>query len=305
LPGISHTFNVQAIDLGGANSPSWGTVIASTLATPDTTPPPAATVNYFKPVTSYGNMEFKFTTAATGDTAWYKIQRSTNGTTWTDDTGWTATFASTVITKVLGGGPYAAGQTVYARALVRDASLNVTTGASQSYVLIASPTTITADATNTHRNGQYNDAGTFRAYQGNPGGDLNGIGLWYYGTKPNTTLYYAGRRTIVSATMKFNRAVGGAEGAIAPVVKMHDQLTNPGTVVAAAPSLFGTETELSGSLLVGDTLFLALPAGWANDLVVGTHKGIAVFDTNGAPYGVWSSVGEYATSGSLVITHLG
>ena len=312
LTGSHANYKLEVLteDTSGAYSPdNVGTILVTTPANPDTTPPANATIVSFKPETSYGNMVFRVTMPSTADLSHYSSERSTPGTAWVTDVAQTATTPSASVVRTLGGGPYAAGATVYCRVNVRDATGNWGTGPTQSYTLIASPYTIAADATNSWRNtngGQYNAPGDSKPYQGYySNAAWNARGLWYYGTKPATQLAYSGRRTIVSGRILMIRSTAGASGAQAATIYLHDQTASPGSVTGvAAPTLSGTPTTIT-ALAASASAWINLPSGWAAQIVAGTDRGIAVYDSSGSPYMNFESVASNGFSGVLEFTHLG
>jgi hypothetical protein len=194
LYNTSYTLRVYAVDKVGNISASAAGATATTGPAPDVIPPPPATITSFKPVGSYGVMVIAGTTPAT-DFASYTVQRSTDGTTWTDDgTTNVAVAVNTSFSRTINSGTAYGPGTVYARVNTKDAAGNVTVGASQSYTLVSSPINIVADSTNSWRNtngGEYNQPANFRPYQGYFSiSSYNAMGFWYYGTNPYLSLIH-------------------------------------------------------------------------------------------------------------------
>ena len=311
--GTSYTFtglsssttyylSARTRDTGGAVSALATAVSGTTAAPPDTTPPTAPTITSFEPETSYGNMVVR-ATLNTG-TAAYRVDSSTNNSTWTIELNWTSSGPGAISRAI---GAYAAGTTVYCRVYVRDAALNVTYANASAYSLIASPTYITASSTNHYRaNGTWNAMAHSRPVQGYYSNTAyNATGCWFYGTKPNTTLYYGGRRTITSGRVYLKRMDGG--DGVDRDITLH--LHTSTSVPAGAPTI-SSGSDIDANLpWNGAGKWIALPATWAALLVSGaTWKGTALFKTTAdgtTNYMTLANLSEDANSGKLEISHLG
>jgi len=297
-----YTFQVRTRDTGLLYSPYRSTT-ATTAAPPDTTPPTAPTINSFQPAGTYGTMVLNATLNA--GTTQYRIDSSINNSTWTVELNWTARGAGAIPARTIG--TYAAGTTVYCRVYAADAAGNSTYTNATAYTLISSPTYITASSTNHWRaSGTWNAMGTSRPVQGyysNSG--YNATGCWFYGTKPNTTLYYGGRRTITSGKIWLKRMDGG-DGVDRDVTLWEHTYTS---VPAGAPSLYNG-TDIDANLpWNGAAVSITLPATWAADLVSGApYKGIAVYKSTAdgtTNYMTLANLSEDANTGRLEIHHLG
>ena len=225
--------SVRTRDTHDAVSALAPAVSGSTAAPPDTTPPTAPTIQSFQPQTTYGNMVLNATLGA--GTAEYRIDSSTNNSTWTIELNWTARGPGAIPARSIG--TYDDGTTVYCRIYARDAAGNTTYANAASYTLIVSPTYITATATNHYRaNGTWNAMGTSRPVQGYySNDDYNATGCWFYGTKPNTTLYYGNRRTITSGNIWLKRMDGGDGVDRDITIRVHTDTSQP----AGAPGWQG------------------------------------------------------------------
>lgn len=310
----SYTAKVFTIDAVNNISTAAQSASVTTTAQPDTTPPVEATIVSFKPETSYGNMVLRGNWPSDADFTSGTVERSTDNTNWTTNQTFTSQTPGASFSSTIGGGPYAAGTTVYARVKVTDTNGNTRTGTTQSYTLIASPSLVSADATNSWRNtngGQYNVNGNYRPYQGYfSNATWNAYGLWYYGTKPYSDLYNSGRRTITGLRFLIIRWDAGTSAAMSPVFVLHKETTSPGTVTGvAAPAIFGTEdvsTATVGTVATGtNTAWETLSTQWGIDIVNGTYRGIAVYDATSPVYANFASVTDNGLTGVLEFTHLG
>lgn len=301
----AYTVGVRSVDTGALTSSTTTTTI-NTTANPDTTPPADATITSFKPETSYGNMVLRFTCPADSDFDYYTVQRSLDGSSWTDDVSASASPSASIV-RTLAGGPYTAGQTVYARVKVRDSTGNWRTGASTSYTLIASPVQIYAAATNQYYHGAWNQQGAYRPLQGyysDPA--YNAMGFWFYGTAPYDQLYYGGRRTITGGRILLNRGTTGTSSYVSAKVCRHGYTTKP----AGAPTIqTSDETALANQMRGGgtgqDEAWNDLPSGWAASLVDGSFRGIACYSSTGSPYINFDNLTETPDCGLLEFSHLG
>jgi hypothetical protein len=321
-----YTFGIKSRDNASTPLLSTGTaqVTATTLVSPDSTPPTAPTINSFQPVGAYGVMVVNFN-LNTGTTQ-YRVDRSTDNANWTIDINWTATGTGNKVQTLNSGAAMATtagGKTIYCRVYVRDDALNLTYSDAPAYTLIATPTTITATGTNHWRptnGGCYNAMGASRVVQGYySNSTYNAVGLWFYGTKPNTSLSYNGRRTITGGTIYMKREDGGASVGYDPVIYLHDQTDNPGPglVTNRDPTL--NTTGIFGGVSVDVNLaweatsgtLVPLPSTYASQLVAGTHRGVAIYIptsshiSTGHPYMTLSNLSEDAASGQLSISHYG
>lgn len=324
-PSTVYKLEVRAEDTGGLYSTDDGCFASTTTSVnPDTTPPANATITSYKPETSYGNLVLRFTCPADSDFTQWRTERGWSGSAFAIDQDWTNQSPGTAVVKTIGGGPYGAGQSVDVRVLVKDSNGNIRYGPTQTYALIATPISIFASAINSWRStdgvGQYNAANSLRAYQGyysNPG--YNSIGLFYYGTQL-ASYSYGGRRTATAARLFFRREACGNSAAMAPIVKLHNETTSPGSVYnIAAPGTFGTEITARTTSDGATSLMLTNPATgspegygyipslWASELLHATYgrRGVAVYDPDGQPYACFASLSENVYSGLIDIFHLG
>lgn len=294
-----------------ADNAAGSFVNITTSVNPDTTPPAAPTITYFKPVTSYGRMEVNGTWPSDADTNYGEIAYYPgNGgpvLLWEGAVTPGASFTRNFHTN--GGITEAAGQTPVVNVRARDASGNWSAVAQSTYTLIESPYLLSADSSNSWRNeagGRYNSAGNFRLIQGyysNPA--LNSTGLWYYGTKIADQVHYGGRRTFTNVEIFMRRNTGG-DGVPRDVsIVLHGETVNPGNAYQAGPTTYNTPTVVATLAWNGGEAWAAIPSGWWTDLINGTRKGVAIKDTDGIPYVILDSVSENGNSGKLRFTHLG
>ena len=296
--------SVRTRDTRDAVSALAPAVNGSTAAPADTTPPTAPTIQSFQPQTTYGTMVLN-ATLGTG-TEEYRIDSSTNNSTWTIEMNWTARGPGAIPARTIG--TYAAGTTVYCRVYAKDDAGNITYKDATAYTIIISPTYITATATNHYRaNGTWNAMGTNRPVQGfYSNSSYNATGCWFYGTKPNTTLYYGNRRTITSGNIWLKRMDGGDGVDRDITIRVHTDASQP----AGAPGVQGTAVDIAANLpWNGAGKWVALPVGWADLLVTGsTYKGVALLKStadNSTNYMTLANLSEDANSGKLQIYHLG
>lgn len=318
-PSTAYTLGVRAQDTSASTS-TLATASVTTSVNPDVTAPSNPTVTSFQPEGSYGVMVLRISYPPEADLSTITIQRSTNGSTWVTDgavigTQGTVLTGTTAARTLNGGTAYAAGTTVYVRTIVTDTTGNSrTSGTLSSYTLVASPTLIAADASNTWRNtngGEWNAAGNYQAYQGYfTNAAWNARGLWFYGTTPYTQLYNSGRRSVTNLRIFMTRDTAGASAAAAPTLYLHKETTNPGTVLdSTAPVAYGTAatgpslTTPAGATPNGWSPYLG--ATWAQGIVDGTYRGIMIYNSSGAPYLTYTSVSVNGYSGLLEFTHLG
>lgn len=310
-----YTVEIRAVDAGGLKSVTAASDAETTDASPDTTPPGNPTITSFQPETSYGRMVVRWTNPADTDIASIAVERSTNGTTWTADSGTApSTGAGATNSRVLNGGTaYSSGTTVYVRFVLTDTNGNVrTTGVltNYSYTLIATPTYVAATGTSSWRNtsgGQWNAAGDSRAYQGyfsNPA--YNYIGCYFY-SNGISSYYNGGRRTCTSMRQLLVRAnSSGSSSGHTPIMQLHGTVNRPAdSTGAAAPTLSGSETSTGLSLGFGASDYWTLPTSWRDGLFNGTYEGLAHRDTSSPVYAAYYGIGENGFSGLIEINHLG
>jgi hypothetical protein len=256
-------------------------------------------------------MKLTGTWSSTADFNFGQIEVSTDGANWTSVFSASATVGGNINQSC---GTFAAGQTVYARVNVRDSTGNWGYGTAVTYTLIASPTLVTADSTNSWRNtngGQYNSQNNSRPYQGYATtSSFNAIGLWYYGTKPSD-IYNNGRRKFVDGSLfVIQRADAGSSAAMTPILAMHDGTASPGTISnVGAPALYltGQSSGVSVTTPTGGSsgAYAPLLTSWVEALVNGSHRGIAVYAATSPVYANFYSVTESGSSGLLILAHLG
>jgi len=303
-----YTVYVDAYDTGGLYSNTVASGADTTQASPDSTAPPAPTLENWLPFGNYGEMLLAITwnDDATSNPTYGTVQYRKNGGAWTyymnaaNVTGLGHEDYFNVVTGV-------AGDVIDLKVWTTDSLGNTNSGSpvTSSYTLIASPTYIAATATN-YWNGSWNGNGTYRPVQGyytDPA--LNAIGTWYYGTTPETTLKNSGRRIILGGRIYLSRNDWGTASYANAKIKLHADTSKP----AGAPTLYGTQTTLSNTMSKpGSGTYYAwndLPAGWAEGIVAGTYRGIACYTSTGATFMNFDSVGENGFSGYLEFTHWG
>lgn len=292
----------------------------TTSANPDTTPPLAPTITSFQPVTAYGRMQVAITWPSAADTNFgevvYYPGSGAAAITWTTSVtpGASITrnfYDQNAITE-------AAGQTPRVAVRARDSSGNWSSVTEATYTLIASPYVVAADSSNSWRNesgGRYNATGNFRPVQGYfSNAALNATGLWYYGTKVADQIYNSGRRTVTNVEVYMRRNTGGSGSNQHVSIALHNELTNPGSVYTAGPTLYFPSPQTTplqvttgtGLAWNGGFEWCAITvAEWRAALVNGTNKGVAIRDADGVPYVILDSVAENGDSGRLRFTHLG
>jgi chitodextrinase len=307
----SYVFNVRSRDNSLAFSAFSSDVAISTLANPDTTPPNDATITSFKPEVSYGQMWFRFTTPSNSDFNSYYVQRKENTGAWVNVTAWTVVAPSTARAHNIG--TFSAGDSVYARVIVRDDLGNQRIGPAVGYYLVSSPYTISPNGSTTWKDvngGTYNFDGNYRPYMGYVSDSkFNARGMFIYGTQP-TALYYDGRRTFTDCKIYLKREACGNSAPATPILALHQFTSTPASGGnQSAPTMYGTPTSSGVSLTTpavgGTAAWGTVPLSWAELLVAGTYRGIAIYNPGGPPYLCLSSVSENSSSGDLRFYHLG
>lgn len=307
----SYTFRVLARDTSLAESAWSSNLVVSTLANPDTTPPNNAVITSFEPEASYGRMVIRFTCPTNSDFHSFYIQKRTDSGAWSNFNGWTTASPGQSLAYHIG--TWSANQAAYARIHVRDNNGNVRTGATVGYYVLPSPYTISATGSTTWKDvngGTYNFDGNYRPYMGYVSDPkFNARGLFTYGTGPQS-LYYGGKRTITSATIYLKRENCGSSAAATPVLALHQFASPPASGSGqSAPTIYGTPTSSGVSLTTpavgGGAAWGTVPTAWAQYLVNGTYRGIAIYTSSGSPYICLSSVSENSSSGDIRFYHLG
>lgn len=131
-------------------------------------------------------------------------------------------------------------------------------------------------------------------YQGQASaGNGNSVGAAFYGDGPRAL---AGA-TVLSASVDVRRRNGGGLAAAQPTTLW---LVTEKTRPSGAPTL---TLSTAGPVLrwgQASTSF-NVPTAWAQSIVDGTAGGLAVFDSDGAPYVILDGRGEYAASFALTV----
>lgn len=129
-------------------------------------------------------------------------------------------------------------------------------------------------------------------YQGQYGGQGNHTGCAFYGDGPRSL---AGA-TILSATVKLKRrSAGGVTAAQDTTFRLMTNKTRP----SGAPTL--TSTTDGPNLKWGQSTTFTIPTSWAQNMVDGTAGGLAIFESDGAPYVILDGRGSYSASFQLTL----
>ena len=129
-------------------------------------------------------------------------------------------------------------------------------------------------------------------YQGQYGGQGNHTGCAFYGNGPRSL---AGS-TVTSASVKLRRkSAGGITAAQDTTFRLVTNKTRPG----GAPTL--TSSTDGPNLRWGQSTTFTIPTAWAQSMVDGTSGGLAIFESDGAPYVILDGRGSYGASFSLTI----
>lgn len=129
-------------------------------------------------------------------------------------------------------------------------------------------------------------------YQGQYGGQGQHTGCAFYGNGPRSL---AGA-TATSASVKLRRkGAGGITAAQDTTFRLVTNKTRPG----GAPTL--TSSTDGPNLRWGQSTTFSIPTAWAQSMVDGTSGGLAIFESDGAPYVILDGRGSYGASFSLTI----
>ena len=116
-------------------------------------------------------------------------------------------------------------------------------------------------------------------YQGEYGGNGNHQGCAFYGTKPRSL---AGA-TVTGATIRVGRnSSGGITAAQSTTLWLVTQNTRP----AGAPTL--TSSTAGPRLKWGQIATFTIPTSWGQAMVDGTAGGLALYESSGTPYVIFS-----------------
>lgn len=133
---------------------------------------------------------------------------------------------------------------------------------------------------------------TADVYQGQYGGNGNHTGCAFYGNGPHSL----SGATVTSASVKLKRqASGGVTAAQDTTFWLLSQKTRP----SGAPTR-GSSTD-GPNLKWGQTTTFTIPTSWAQDMVDGNSGGLAIFESDGAPYVILEGRGSYKPSFQLTI----
>jgi hypothetical protein len=129
-------------------------------------------------------------------------------------------------------------------------------------------------------------------YQGEYGGWGNHVGCAFYGSGPRSL---AGA-TVTSASVKLRRRrSGGVTAAQDTTFWLLAERTRP----SGAPTR-GSSTD-GPNLKWGQSTTFAIPTAWAQAMVDGTSGGLAIFESDGAPYVILDGRSHYSASFQLTI----
>lgn len=137
---------------------------------------------------------------------------------------------------------------------------------------------------------------TADVYHGQWGGWGNHTGCAFYGTAPRSL----DGATVLAAGIRVSRPSdnpGESYDARANVMRLMTNRARP----AGAPTL--TSTTAGPLLKSGKTLNFTIPTSWAQAIVDGTAGGLAFFDSDGAPYVIFSGKGRGAAEFALTIKY--
>lgn len=161
------------------------------------------------------------------------------------------------------------------------------------------PTTVTGSKTFTPVETRSRQGSKWRTdnddvYQGQYGGNGNHYGCAFFGSGPRSL---AGA-TVTSASIKVRRRdAGGAAAAQTTTLRLMTEKTRP----SGAPTL--TSTTTGPSLKWGASTTFTVPTSWAQALVDGGSGGLAIFESDGAPYVILEGRGRYSASFALTIRY--
>lgn len=129
-------------------------------------------------------------------------------------------------------------------------------------------------------------------YQGQFGGQGNHTGCAFYGNGPRSL----NGATVTSATVKLRRKnAGGITAAQDTTFWLVTEKTRP----SGAPTR-GSTTD-GPNLGWGKSTTFTIPTSWAQAMVDGTAGGLAIFESDGAPYVILDGRGNYSASFQLTM----
>lgn len=161
------------------------------------------------------------------------------------------------------------------------------------------PTTVTGSKTFTPVETRSRQGSKWRTdnddvYQGQYGGNGNHTGCAFYGNGPRSL---AGA-TVTSASVTLRRRnAGGITAAQDTTFWLVGEKTRP----SGAPTL-GSSTD-GPNLAWGQRTTFTIPTSWAQAMVDGTAGGLAIFESDGAPYVILDGRGRYSASFALTIRY--
>lgn len=129
-------------------------------------------------------------------------------------------------------------------------------------------------------------------YQGQYGGQGNHIGSAFYGNGPRSL----SGATVTSAYVQLRRrSAGGITAAQDTTLRLMVEKTRP----SGAPTL-GSSTD-GPNLRWGQATRFQIPTSWAQAMVDSTAGGLAIYESDGAPYVILDGRGRYSASFQLTI----
>jgi hypothetical protein len=129
-------------------------------------------------------------------------------------------------------------------------------------------------------------------YQGQYGGQGNHIGCAFYGSGPRSL---NGATATAAYVQLRRRSAGGVTAAQDTTFRLVAERTRP----SGAPTL-GSTTD-GPNLRWGETDRFQIPTSWAQAMLDGTAGGLAIYESDGAPYVILDGRGHYSASFQLTI----
>jgi len=121
------------------------------------------------------------------------------------------------------------------------------------------------------------------AYQGEWSGNGNHRGLWFFNSA-DIRSKLAGKTIKRVRVYVTRRAEGGNSGNITPTFWMHSYDSQPSDMPLLAASALSNQAFAWGS-----AKWVTLPNNYGTDLQSGARRGIAVYDSDGSPYGIFNA----------------
>jgi len=121
------------------------------------------------------------------------------------------------------------------------------------------------------------------AYQGEWSGNGNHRGLWFFNSA-DIRSKLAGKTIKRVRVYLTRRAEGGNSGNITPTFWMHSYDSVPSDMPLLAASALSNQAFAWGS-----AKWVTLPLNYGTDLQSGARKGIAIYDSDGSPYGLFNA----------------